>query len=153
MGRRIRRIKRSIGFRSVGVAGAVCPKGGLVPGSVINAGANCGAEYLPNMGWFGLGFAGYIAGLVVFNRIFVKYKKAKASKEVDTQQDAIKALATKIKNRHPDFSDEKNFSLAHKHLEDAWLKNYNEKQKRFKVVNGEIFNNIGSSDSPKWIKI
>lgn len=114
---------------------------GIAP-SAVTTGATCGKGFttmLPYMGWAGAGFAIYLVGLFHFNRILVKYKRAKAVKEVDKQQEAVKALSDRIRQKNPAIKPQIALKMAHKSLEDAYLEKEHEKVQRYKVIDGDVY--------------
>lgn len=70
--------------------------------------------------------AGYV-GLYYLNKMIIKYRRAKARKEVDKQQDIILLLANRVRQKNPSMGKERAYMIAHRALEEQWIHRYEEK--------------------------
>ena len=64
---------------------------------------------------------------IVLNKLIIRYRHAKARKEVDKQQDVILQMANRIKQKDPSISKERAYMIAHRTLEEQWIHRYEER--------------------------
>ena len=97
---------------------------GLIPGSVITAQTGKGVlTQIPSTHSLGIasGIGVYMTGLFIFNRQFIKFRKAKAKKEILIQKDVIEKFTNKLHKKYPKISKSRLRGYVKKELEKRYL--------------------------------
>jgi len=97
---------------------------GLTPGAVITGATGKGtltAIPFTHAVGIGAGFGLYMSGLFIFNRQMIKYRKAKAEKEVSKQKEIIERFVNILKSKYPNATKEQLRVYVKKELEKRYL--------------------------------